>query len=132
MAGYRFKVDKLIRDNLPAMMRDMGLRVFEHQLDDQAYDSALRAKLVEEAEEAHSAKTLDDIANELADLQEVILAFAKFHGLTTEQIEAVRLEKRRERGGFDNRVFNAAVEADLGLPAADYYLARPDQYPEET
>jgi len=131
MAGYRFRVAKLIRDNLPAMMREMGLRVFERRLEDRDYDLALRAKLLEEASEAHAAMTRDEIAGELADLQEVILALAAFHGLTPEEVEAVRLEKRRERGGFDDRVFNAAVEADHGLPAADYYLARPDQYPQE-
>ena len=132
MTGYRFKVAKLIRDNLPDMMREMGLRVFERRLDDREYDLALRAKLVEEAAEANTAKTRTEIAGELADLQEVILALAALHGLTPDQVDAVRLEKRRERGGFDDRVFNAAVEADHGLPAADYYLARPDQYPQET
>lgn len=131
MPAYRFRVEKLIRDNLPGMMRDLGLRVFERRLGDQDYDLALRAKLLEEAAEAHAARTRDEIAGELADLQEVILALAALHGLSAEQVEAVRLEKRQERGGFDERIFNAAVEADHGLPAADYYLARPDQYPRE-
>ncbi len=132
MAGYRFKVAKLIRDNLPAMMRDLGLKVFEWRLEDHDFDLALRAKLLEEAAEAHAAATRDDLAEELADLQEVIHALAALHDLTPEHIDAVRLEKRRERGGFDGRIFNAAVEADHGLPAAAYYLARPDQYPQET
>ena len=131
MPSLRFKVGKLIRDNLPAIMRDQGLRVFEHTLGNEAYDAALRAKLLEEAAEAQLALTQADLANELADLQEVILALASLHGLTAEEVEAARLEKRRERGGFDGRIFNAAVEAEEGLAAADYYLARPDQYPQE-
>ncbi len=45
--------------------------------------------------------------------------------------EERRQAKRNERGGFDERVFNAAVEARDGLPAAEYYLARPMQYPRE-
>ena len=132
MLGYRFKVGKLVRDKLPKIMRDQGLRVFEHTMADAAFEAALRAKLIEEATEAQSAETKSDLANELADLQEVILALAGFHGLTAQDVETVRLEKRRARGGFDGRIFNAAVEADLGLPAADYYLDRPDQYPQDT
>jgi len=72
------------------------------------------------------------MAGNHADLQEVIHALAGLHDLTPEQIDAVRLEKRRERGGFDGRIFNAAVETDQGLPAADDDLARPEHYPKET
>ncbi|MCI3134469.1 nucleoside triphosphate pyrophosphohydrolase [Phenylobacterium aquaticum] len=127
----RFRVEKLIRDKLPAIMRDQGLAVFDRRLDDAAFDRALRAKLLEEAAEAVEAVGAEDLAGELADLSEVILALAQLHGLGAAEIEARRIAKRAERGGFDDRVYNAAVEAEDGLPAADYYLARPDQYPRE-
>lgn len=125
----RFRVEKLIRDRLPAIMRAQGLAVFDRRLDDAAFVAALKAKLLEEAAEAHSADSAEELAGELADLSEVILALAQAHGLTPGDIEARRLAKRAERGGFDDRVYNAAVEAEDGLPAADYYLARPGQYP---
>lgn len=129
MARLRFKVEKLIRDKLPAIMRGQGLAVFDHRLDDAAFDASLRTKLLEEAAEAQAAADRDELAGELADLSEVILALGALHGLSAADIEAKRLAKRDERGGFDARVFNAAVEAEEGLPAADYYLARPLQYP---
>lgn len=132
MTRMRFRVEKLIRDKLPEIMRDQGLEVFDRRLDDPAFDRALRAKLLEEAAEAVEAVGADDLAGELADLSEVILALARLHGLSAAEIEARRIAKRTERGGFDDRVYNAAVEADDGLPAADYYLARPNQYPRET
>jgi predicted house-cleaning noncanonical NTP pyrophosphatase (MazG superfamily) len=127
----RFRVEKLIRDKLPAIMRAQGLAVFDRRLDDGAFVEALKVKLLEEAAEAHDAGSAEDLAGELADLSEVILALAQAqaHGLTSGDIEARRLAKRAERGGFDERVYNAAVEAEDGLPAADYYLARPGQYP---
>ena len=126
----RFMVGKLIRDNLPAMMRADGLRVFEHRLDDAAYGRALREKLLEEAGEAARATSAELVA-ELADVVEVARALATAHGLRWDDVEVVRLEKRAQRGGFDGRIFNAAVEADDGLAAAAYYLARPEQYPRE-
>lgn len=131
MALLRFRVEKLIRDKLPQIMRDQGLAVFERRLEDAEFDQALRAKLGEEAAEVAASADRDELAWELADLAEVILALAKLHGLTPEDIEARRLAKRAERGGFEGRIYNAAVEADEDLPAADYYLARPGQYPRQ-
>ena len=125
----RFRVEKLIRDKLPEIMRTQGLAVFDRRLDDVAFEAALKAKLLEEAAEAREAATGDELLDELADLSEVILALAATHGFSAADIERRRLAKRAERGGFDQRVYNAAVEAQDGLPAADYYLARPEQYP---
>lgn len=129
MAVMRFRVEKLIRDKLPAIMRAQGLAVFDRRLDDDAFRTSLREKIVEEALEVQAAASRDDLLGELADLTEVILALAAAEGLTPADIETSRLAKREERGGFDHRVFNAAVEAEEGLPAADYYLSRPSQYP---
>ena len=127
----RFRVQKLIRDRLPEMMRAQGLAVFDRSLDDQEFVAALKDKLIEEAREVQDAASPGELAEELADVMEVILALAKVSGLDMGQIESLRAAKRAERGGFDLRVFNAAVEADDGQPAAAYYLARPNQYPRE-
>ena len=125
----RFRVEKLIRDKLPEIMRAQGLAVFDHRLDDAAFVEALKAKLLEEAAEARDSGSAEELLSELADLSEVMLALAAAHGLGAADIERQRLAKRAERGGFEDRVYNAAVEAEDGLPAADYYLARPGQYP---
>lgn len=127
----RFRVQKLIRDRLPAIMRAQGLQVFDRRLNDAEFIAALKDKLVEEAQEVGEATSQDDLIDELADVMEVIAALADASGVTAGEIEARRQAKRAERGGFDERVFNAAVEARDGLPAAEYYLARPMQYPRE-
>ena len=127
----RFRVQKLIRDRLPAIMRAQGLQVFDRRLNDAEFIAALKDKLLEEAQEVGAATSLADLIDELADVMEVIAALAEASGVTPGEIEARRRAKRAERGGFDERVFNAAVEARDGLPAAEYYLARPMQYPRE-
>lgn len=124
----RFRVEKLIRDGLPQMMRDQGLSVFCHRLDDAAFLAALKAKLVEEAQEAAAAGA-DNLVEELADVSEVMVALIAAAGLTPEAVEAARLAKRAQRGGFDERIYNLAVEGEDGTPGVAYYLARPDQYP---
>ncbi|MDP1599532.1 nucleoside triphosphate pyrophosphohydrolase [Phenylobacterium sp.] len=127
----RFRVQKLIRDRLPAIMRAQGLQVFDRRLNAAEFIAALKDKLVEEAQEVGAATGRADLIDELADVMEVIAALAEASGVTPGEIEARRRAKRAERGGFDERVFNAAVEARDGLPAAEYYLARPMQYPRE-
>lgn len=124
----RFKVEKLIRDRLPEIMRGQGQRVFERTLDDATYLTELKRKLVEESAEAASADA-DSLVEELADVLEVLMALAQAGGASFGDVEAKRCAKRAERGGFDGRTYNACVEAEAGSAAAAYYLARPEQYP---
>ena len=125
----RFRVEKLVRDKLPEIMRAAGLDVFERTLDHEAFIQALRGKLSEETVELLAAETREELLGELADVMEVVLALGAAHGFSAAEVEARRLAKREERGGFDARVWNAAVEGAEDCPAVDYYLARPGQYP---
>ena len=125
----RFRVEKLIRDRLPDMMRAQGLTVEDRCLDDAAFRAALLDKLVEEAAEARAATGPDALLEELADVAEVLRALLALSGRTFDELETVRLAKREARGGFEERVYNAAVSAPEGAPGLDYYIGRPD-YPE--
>ena len=125
----RFRVEKLIRDKLPDIMRASGLRVFDRVLDDVEFLAALKTKLGEEAAEAVAAASAEELLGELADVMEVVLALTESEGFTMADLEEARLAKRGERGGFEGRVYNAAIEAEATCPAVAYYLARPDQYP---
>lgn len=127
----RYRVEKLIRDKLPAIMRAQGLAVYDRRLPPAEFETALRAKLVEEAAEASGAIGRAELIDELADIAEVTAALRALHAITPEDVEAARLAKRDARGGFDQAVWNAAVSAPLGAPALDYYLAQPQQYPQE-
>ena len=67
---------------------------------------------------------------ELADLLEVMLALVKVYGMEIKDIQEATEQKRAEKGGFHNRIYNAFVEIEAGNPSLEYYRARPDQYPE--
>ncbi|HWA62243.1 MAG TPA: nucleoside triphosphate pyrophosphohydrolase [Caulobacteraceae bacterium] len=127
----RFRVQKLIRDGLPAIMRAQGLAVFDRVLAPDEHRAALAAKLVEEARELAEAEGPQHVLEELADVAEVMAALIDAHGLTPQAVEAARIAKRAERGGFEGATWNAAVAAEEGAPALAYYLARPAQYPPE-
>ena len=125
----RFRVEKLIRDRLPDIMRASGLAVFERTLDTADFIASLKSKLAEESAEAAAADGVEDLLGELADVLEVVAALAEVHGADLAAVEARRQAKRAERGGFEGRIYNAAVEGPADCPAVAYYLAKPDQYP---
>jgi predicted house-cleaning noncanonical NTP pyrophosphatase (MazG superfamily) len=78
-------------------------------LDWAGYLAALRAKLVEEAEEARAAPD-GQLRPELADVLEVLQALAAAHGMRWEEVVVEATHKRGERGGFDGRIFLEYVE----------------------
>jgi predicted house-cleaning noncanonical NTP pyrophosphatase (MazG superfamily) len=127
----RFRVGKLIRDGMPAIMRAQGLTTFERRLDDAEFVDRLKAKLVEEAAEAQQAGSRAELIDELADLREVTVALLEVSGVNEAEVEARRVAKRAARGGFDGRIFNEAVEGDASSEGAAYHLARPQQYPQD-
>ncbi len=127
---HRFKVDKLIRDKLPQIMRASGIQVFERVMEKDEYLKRLKDKLLEEAKEVIASGSEKEMREELADLLEVMLALAKAYGMELADIQQAAEQKRADKGGFDNRIYNAFVEIEAGNPSLGYYRARPDQYPE--
>lgn len=127
----RFKIGKLIRDKMPEIMRSMGLRVYERTVDAEEYISLLKLKLVEEATEVFNAKSLEEITEELADVYEVFLSLCKAQNIDFAVIEKARIDKKEQKGGFDNRVYNKCVEIEASNPFIKYYLNNQEAYPEE-
>jgi predicted house-cleaning noncanonical NTP pyrophosphatase (MazG superfamily) len=78
-------------------------------LDQTSYLAALRAKLMEEAEEARYAPD-GQLRSELADVLEVLQALAAAHRMSWEDVVAEAVRKRDERGGLDQRIFLEYVD----------------------
>jgi predicted house-cleaning noncanonical NTP pyrophosphatase (MazG superfamily) len=97
---------KLVRDFIPAIIRESGKSPVVRILSSDEFEDALREKLVEEAQEATTADH-GQLLEELADIWEVVLALASVHGWEDEDIWASANAKRKERGGFRERLFLA-------------------------
>ncbi len=93
--------NKLVRDKIPEIIRSRGADCEVEVLSPEEYLAALDRKLDEELAEYHADRNLE----ELADLLEVIAAVAAARGATLAEIEAIRAEKARQRGGFEKRLF---------------------------
>lgn len=99
----RKSYDKLVRDRIPAIIRDDARACETTIMADDEYRAALLAKLVEEAQEAASTGT-EELITELADLLEVIEATIIAHGLSRSAVEEEQQRRRLERGGFEKRI----------------------------
>jgi diadenosine tetraphosphate (Ap4A) HIT family hydrolase/predicted house-cleaning noncanonical NTP pyrophosphatase (MazG superfamily) len=125
-----FKVEKLIRDKIPALLEFKGIVVHAKAMDDQEFISKLKDKLLEAAQEVLETSSFEKLCEKLSDVLEVVHALSKANGLTIEQIEQRRLKKREVKGGFENKTYNSSIQIDENNPSINYYLNKPQQYPE--
>lgn len=98
--------DKLIRDRIPAILRDSGKAFKTRIATPEEFEPYAIKKLKEELDEFKESLAVE----ELADLLEVVYAIARGRGLSAADLEDLRLRKAKERGGFEQRV--VLIEAD--------------------
>lgn len=99
--------NKLVRDKIPEIIQTNGDNPTVRRLDAKEYKTALLQKLVEEATELLES---DGDIDERADVAEVLRSIDAVCGFSQQAVEAVRVKKAAERGGFANRVFLEKVE----------------------
>ena len=92
--------DKLVRDKIPEIIEGSGKQCEIEVLSDEKYFEMIDKKLEEELAEYYKDKNIE----ELADLLEVIYAATKARGYSIEELEKVRDEKAKKRGGFDKKI----------------------------
>lgn len=102
--------NKLVRDKIPEIIESNGKEFTKKILSDEEFITELKNKSYEELEEYCDAETREDALEELADLMEIVHAFAKFHGTTLEEVEEIRRKKAERRGVFDEKIFLIKVE----------------------
>lgn len=122
-SAYVGEYDKLVRDDIPAVVRDDGNRPVTRRVDGAEYETYLAAKLREEAIEYADALDSDegvagereDPVDELADVYAVLDAIVtasetSMPETSMDDVRARAREKARERGGFDDGVVLERIE----------------------
>lgn len=100
---------KLVRDNIPDIIRNNGEEPIVEVLDDERYKTELERKLLEEANEVINAGGVDRV-EELADLLEVMDALVIHEGYTLDDVLEARSSKLEKRGGFSKRLYLSDVK----------------------
>ncbi|MBQ3494733.1 MAG: nucleoside triphosphate pyrophosphohydrolase [Clostridia bacterium] len=98
--------NKLVRDNIPNIIEQNGSKCKTRTLSDDEYVLALNKKLEEEVNEYIQSQELEEIA----DVLEVLYAIMKQKNVSFQQIEEIRKQKAKNRGGFDKKLFLESVE----------------------
>ncbi|MHA1772132.1 MAG: nucleoside triphosphate pyrophosphohydrolase [Candidatus Thorarchaeota archaeon] len=89
--------EKLVRDKIPDIIRANGAEPIVRVAQSVEVDSLLREKLVEEAIEFRSSGSIEEVA----DVLEVVYAILEQRGISHNEIEQIRQQKRALRGGFE-------------------------------
>ena len=94
------KLNKLVRDKIPKIIKNKGAVPITHIADDEEYWQKLKEKLQEEVDEFLK----DGNEEELADILEVIYAICDFKNFDKEKLELLRKKKAKEKGRFRDKI----------------------------
>lgn len=94
------KYHKLVRDNIPDIIKANGGKATVHTATKREYQQKLGAKLREEVEEFLQQPNEE----ELADIREVLDALIELHQLDEQRTRALQAEKAAARGRFAKRL----------------------------
>lgn len=126
----KFTVEKLGRNNTVQRFINNNIDVKYHVLNQEEYVQALKIKLVEEAKEVECETSKEGILNEMADVIEVFYALCKEYKISPEELEKVRLEKVKERGNFDKKIYIENITMEDSNSNIGYFLDNSHKYPE--
>ena len=109
--------DKLVRDQVPEIIKSRGDSCVVHTAGDDEYGNKLKAKIREEVEEFLDNPCIE----ELADVLEVVYSIADFQFGGRGELEKVRMVKVGERGGFEKRLVLDESEDRWALSGIDFF-----------
>ena len=127
--SYKFSSKKLVRDKTKERIEAKGGTGSYRTLDTPEYRSELKNKLQEEVLELYNAQTPQQIANEAADVIQVLYDMAAEHNVSSEDIHTAREDRYQRRGGFKNRLYQEWFCLQAEDPELPIILSEPDRYP---
>ena len=91
---------KIVRDRIPEIINQAGKKPVIEVVSNEMAIRGLEEKLYEELEEYMADHSLE----EMADLLEVMHGILYLKGIPWDDLETIRVKKREERGGFEQRI----------------------------
>ena len=102
--------NKLVRDNIPEIIKKNGGTTYNRTLNDDDYKKELEKKLYEEYNEVLNTSTSEERVEELADMLEIISALAKLENKSLDDVIKTADVKAIKRGKFDKKIYLEKVE----------------------
>lgn len=102
--------NKLVRDRILEIIESDGLVYNARILEPTELLKEVKAKMIEEAKEFQTTKTVNESVEELADVLELIHTALSTLGVTYDELDEVRLQKKVRRGGFEKAIYLVDVK----------------------
>lgn len=125
----KFKFDKLVRDKIVDSQIATGAKPTFHILNPAEHKRELADKIVEEAKEITQAGP-DEVAAEIADVQQAIDDLKGLYVLSDEDIAKAQEAKREKNGAFKKGLHVDYVEVNEDYPLIGHFRQNADRYPE--
>ena len=93
--------NKLVRDKIVKIIEKRNEKIEYEILNNKDYKKELEKKLIEEVNEFIEENSIE----ELADIFEVIYTIIKNKNYDIREIEEIRIKKKEERGGFEEKIY---------------------------
>lgn len=126
----KFKSGRLVRDKIIEGIFKSGNKVKYRTLDGNEYIEELKKKLSEEAREITQASDEKEIIKEIVDLQETLDSLTEALGTTKKEVKKSQRRKNQKAGSFKKKLFVEEVEVSESSGWLQYYLSRPELFPE--
>lgn len=125
----KFRFDKLVRDKIVAHQIASGAQPHYRTLSQAEHKTALINKINEEAQEILGASP-EDMAAEIADVQQALDDLKALSGLTDIAVKAAQEAKNAKNGAFREGIFVEYIEIAEDDEWTNYYRKNPDRYQE--
>lgn len=102
--------NKLVRDEIPTIIKAAGKKCEITFLDNKTYSLELKKKLIEESKELSNAITKSEVIEELADVYEVLESILIDQKIDINDIKEKRILKNIKKGAYENKVFLKSVD----------------------
>lgn len=94
------KYNKLVRDNIPAIIEASGKKCIYKKVEGEEYNSYLKRKLLEEVNEFLNASTIEERQEEMVDITGILVNLCRVYNLDPSKLYALDIKKRLEKGDF--------------------------------
>lgn len=102
--------NKLVRDLIPQVIEAGGKTCSIRVLEQGEHLEEIKVKMQEEALEFLEATSPKEAIEELADILELVHTALQMYDVSYEQLEQIRTQKKRQRGGFLKGIYLIEVK----------------------
>lgn len=125
----KFTFAKLVRDKIVDHQIASGAKPHFRQLSPDEHIQALVSKVIEEVEEITQASP-EEVAAEIADVQQALDDLKELYGLQNADIAKAQAAKNEKNGAFKKGLYMDYVEVDEDNQWVEYYRKNAGRYPE--